>query len=80
MVRNSWRRVEIPRSQKHKGILALPRLVQTIMKLLVGKTPGANAVLNPKPRYARKNQQPVIPSEVEESLDETLRHTVRSNQ
>jgi hypothetical protein len=32
-----------------------------------------------KVRCARKNQQPVIPSEVEESLDETLRHTVRSD-
>jgi hypothetical protein len=30
----------------------------------MGNAPAANAVLNPKVRYARKNQQPVIPSEV----------------
>jgi hypothetical protein len=55
----------------------------------MGNAPGTNAVLNPKaasnrrtPKRAMraKTNKPVIPSEVEESLDETLRHAVRSNQ
>lgn len=42
----------------------------------MGKTPAANAVLNPKARYARKNQQPVIPSEGESRADrESARQT-----
>jgi hypothetical protein len=54
----------------------------------VGKTLAANAVLNPKAASSRrtpkramraKTNKPVIPSEVEESLDETLWNAVRSN-
>jgi len=88
MVRKSAHHAEIPRFQNHKGALALSQLPKIMVKPM-GKAPAANAVLNPKAASSRrtpkramraKNQQLVIPSEVEESRGETLRHIVRSNQ
>jgi len=87
VARNFRDHFEIPQLQKHKGARALSQLPKTMVKPL-GNAPGANAVLNPKAassrrtpkRAMRANQKPVIPSEVEEPLYETLRHIVRSNQ
>src|SRR2546428_3666808 len=43
VVRSCGYRVETPRFQKHKGILALSRLPERILKL-VGKAPGTDAL------------------------------------